>query len=356
MLPDPPDDPAGFTQWLVLANEIGTANALREAEELIAKAEAAWQERIRYSASEQLPALEEYIRKLAETPMIKSGFERLDEMIGGGLHEGLYALGAIPSLGKSTIVAQIGDAVAEQGHPVFMFSLEMSRFELMARSISRLTCTLDKSPGKALAKSTRGILDGRRYSYYNVEESNLIAIAKEEYRRIADKRIYIYEGLDEINMLRINEVVDDFVQRTGRKPVVIVDYLQIIPPVPLGPGFQARNQKQETDANVHALKKLSRRHGIPVIVVSSFNRDAYRKQAGMESFKESGGIEYTADVLLGMQYINGIGEWNFDQAKRRTPREIELLILKNRNGEAFGSVQFKYWARLNIFVETGSTK
>ena len=54
----------------------------------------------------------------------------------------------------------------------------------------------------------------------------------------------------------------------------------------------------------------------------------------MQSFKESGAREYSSDVLLGLQ-LKDVGSqgFNVDEAKKKEPREIELVILKNRNGQ-----------------------
>ncbi|MCE2175451.1 DNA primase, partial [Streptococcus thermophilus] len=57
------------------------------------------------------------------TPCISTGFAMLDEALDGGLYEGLYIVGAISSLGKTTLVTQIADQVASKGQDVLIFSL-----------------------------------------------------------------------------------------------------------------------------------------------------------------------------------------------------------------------------------------
>lgn len=86
------------------------------------------------------------------------------------------------------------------------------------------------------------------------------------------------------------------IAQTGRVPVVLIDYLQIIAPVDVH-----FTDKQNTDRVVTALKKLSRAHEATVLAISSFNRENYNTLTSMASFKESGGIDYSADVLLGLQ-------------------------------------------------------
>lgn len=70
---------------------------------------------------------------------ISTGFENLDKLLDGGLYPGLYVIGANSSLGKTTLVLQIADSIAKSGQGVLIFSLEMSRFELIAKTLSRMS-------------------------------------------------------------------------------------------------------------------------------------------------------------------------------------------------------------------------
>ena len=92
--------------------------------------------------------ISEYIDDLYRNknyPIKKTRFKTLDEQLDGGIKQGLYILGAIPSLGKTTLALQIADNIAKE-HKVIVFSLEQSRFELVSKSLSRLT--FEKSPRK----------------------------------------------------------------------------------------------------------------------------------------------------------------------------------------------------------------
>lgn len=66
-------------------------------------------------------------------------FSELDTELNGGLKSGLYIFGAVSRLGKTTLIQQIADNIASQGHKVIIFSLEQSRFELVCKSLSRIT-------------------------------------------------------------------------------------------------------------------------------------------------------------------------------------------------------------------------
>lgn len=164
----------------------------------------------------------------------------------------------------------------------------------------------------------------------------MLASAFDIYKKVAG-HIFIYEGMGNVNADTIRTKVNQFVSETGRVPVVIVDYLQIIAPF----SAQYSTDKQNIDKTVLELKRISRDQGISVIAISSLNRLNYKEVISMSAFKESGGIEYSADVLLGLQ-LEGMGEEKFDvdAAKQKLPREVELKVLKNRNGSVGNTIHF----------------
>ena len=313
------------------------------------------------AAAYHLNALMGEIAAGANTPAISTGFKLLDKELDGGLYEGLYIIGAISSLGKTTFILQVADQIAQRGHDVLMFSLEMSRYELMAKSISRLT--LENCGGeKSKAKTTRGILSGAKRKNYNNAEKELINQSIKDYAEYS-KYIYIHEAIGDIGVEDIRHEVQKHISFTGNTPIVIIDYLQIIAP------YNTRaSDKQNTDKAVLDLKRLSRDKKIPILAISSFNRDNYTAPVNLASFKESGAIEYSSDILLGLQ-LDGMdnlsqGERNRSQAikqieewKKADPRKAQLKILKNRNGNMGISLYYDYYPMFNTFKEgTGSTE
>ena len=282
------------------------------------------------------------------TPCIPTGFKGIDKALDGGLYEGLYIVGAISSLGKTTLVTQIADQVAKQGHDVLIFSLEMARSEIMAKSISRHTImeVLQTGGDTKNAKTVRGITAGVRYANYNDTEKELIKNAVTAYSDYA-KHIYITEGVGDLGVQQIRETVEKHTRFTGNTPLVIVDYLQI-----LAPANERATDKQNTDKAVMELKRISRDFKTPVIGISSFNRDNYNNAVSMQAFKESGAIEYSSDVLIGLQ-LKGAGDKDFDptEAKKKNPREIELVILKNRNGQTGTKIPLEFYPLFNYFTE-----
>lgn len=303
-----------------------------------------------------LADLDALIDYTGNTPAISTGFTELDRFIDDGLKNGLYVLGAISSLGKSTFCLQIADFIARQGRDVIYYSLEMSKAEIQAKSLSResLAAALSMTGSSRTAKSTNHIMNGRHAKEYTDDERRTICKAREIYKTYAG-RIHIKTGRHTVKDIEAD--IQKHKALTGRTPVLFVDYLQL-----LKTPETRRNltDKQITDENVEALKNLS--HDLPIICISSFNRESYTEPVTLSAFKESGIIEYTSDILIGLQY-NGMDyettETEKDGKTKRTretkeahaARVAELLeaqeriaaegkaqviqckILKNRYGE-----------------------
>lgn len=332
----------------------GLKRAVGALSERAAEAEApADEQREQYMQSSVYHAmgeLKEYIRKNAERPVLSTGFYQVDKELGGGIYTGLYVIGAVSSLGKTTFSLQVADNLAKSGCDVLFFSLEQSRFDLMAKSISRETYGVCRRQKMDLsnAKSSLNILNGSRYSGYSNEERYVIETAFKAYESYSG-HLFIYEGIGNISVEEIREKVKDHIAFTGNKnPVVFIDYLQILKSPE---GDEHATDKQRTDHNITLLKQLSRDFDIPVIAVSSLNRQNYSEKINMAAFKESGAIEYGSDVLIGLQ-LKGAGEKDFDinAAKAKDPREVEFLVIKNRNGRISGEgVGLNYYPAFNCF-------
>ena len=332
-------------QGLIESIAQGEALAMQEAAE---KIEERRQDYLKNSAAAHLQDFINGIAASADTPAISTGFSNLDTALDGGLYEGLYICGAISSLGKTTLITQVADQIAQGGHDVLIFSLEMARTEIMSKSISRHTMQEILSTGGDTrnAKTSRGITDGARWKSYSRAERDLIQAAITKYSEYAG-HIFITEGVGEIGVAQIRDKVQEHISITGNTPVVVIDYLQI-----LSPYNDRATDKQNTDKAVLELKRISRDYKTPVIAISSFNRENYKNAVTMEAFKESGAIEYSSDVLIGLQ-LKGAGKDGFDatEEKRKDRRQVELVILKNRNGRTGDKLSFDYYPLFNLFQE-----
>lgn len=293
------------------------------------------------------------INKNINTTGIKTGFGMLDQKLGGGLYAGLYTLGAISSLGKTSLALQIADNVAASGHDVIFFSLEMSVNELLAKSFSRLSAILAQSGRVNDHYTTRAILNGRP----TVEEYREM----EQLYHSTANHMFVIEGNFTADLNLIHRRIEKHVRLRKTKPVVVVDYLQI-----LLPESDRLTDKQAVDRNIVGLKRLSREFDIPIILISSFNRENYSNTVSYASFKESGAIEYSSDVIIGLQLFavhraaeekNKTEKENIlNDAKNEIPRKVELVILKNRNGKPFDRMLFDFYPQANLFEQKEYTK
>lgn len=303
------------------------------------------------NVASQIGKFWEEIQYTKNFPPISTGFNLLDEALDGGLFpEQLVFIGAISSLGKTTFLLQVLDNMAAgSGMPVLFFSLEMSRNEIIAKSISRysFTTAIQNNIDTRNAKTMRGVIAGYRHKNYSKAEKDLLYTASNIYQQKAGANLYIYEGRGDTGVKEISQTVREFIKLTGTRPIVFIDYLQILAPYDV-----KMTDKQNTDIAVKLLKQLARDESIAIAAISSLNRENYSSRISMQAFKESGAIEYSSDILIGLQ-LKGMGTSDFDvnEAKRKDPREVELHILKNRNGIMSKPILYNYYPAFNYYHE-----
>jgi DNA primase len=271
---------------------------------------------------------------------IKTGLPKLDQTLGGGLYPALYVIGAISSLGKTALALQLADNIAEQGQPVLFFSLEMGRYEMTCRSLARVLYEQHKN-----SEITTGHVLKTSYKGADLYSQAYFQQTLAHYREGPAKHLTLHEGNFDLDINLLKMTVREHVGRTGARPVVFVDYLQVLKPIDL-----RMTEKQHIDLTIVELKRLSRDLDLPVIAVSSFNRANYKTDVAFEAFKESGAIEYTADVVLAMQ-LRKNGDDDINELKNREPRPLELVLLKNRRGRAYQVIDVDYWPKQNFFSE-----
>ena len=349
--------------------------------------------------SDPIPALEtnrellDFFEKGKRKPATSTYFKELDQILGGGLQGGsLYTLGAISSLGKTTFALNIIDQIIhnqyleeklykeqikelekqyhqEKGdyqlendlkkdiskfsQEIIFFSLEMSRQEILSKILSKQTFSHDQSHALTalqIMQNPEGLTDEQKDNLYTCSCNSSSFLNK----------LFFVEGIGNITTEEIRQYCEKHEQKRGTYPIIFIDYLQM-----LAPSNDRYTDKQSIDKSVLELKRIARDFDIPVFVISSLNRESYKDEINMTSFKESGAIEYSSDVLLGMQ-LNGLKEAKQDAKKDNDSlnqkiaelkqgqdgvREIELKILKNRNGIAGSSIHYQYNAKFNHFEE-----
>lgn len=287
----------------------------------------------------------------------KTGYVSLDNI--QPRYPGLYFLGAISSLGKTTFEHQMADQIAASGESVLYFSLEQNRFELYSKSIARsFFLTQQENNSTYPTPSSIEIRSGIASSKY----PNELAEQIERYTKAVGNRMNVIDGTFSMTVEDIENVVTQFITAHKSKPVVIVDYLQIVAPSMSMDGRRRMDTREAVDHIVHRLKSLQSQYNLTAIVISSLNRQNYLTPIDFESFKESGGIEYTADVIWGLQ-LSVMSDELFGregkikekrdkvrEAKTANPRAIDLVCLKNRYGRASYTAQFNYFPASDTFV------
>ena len=263
-----------------------------------------------------------------------TGFSNLDQQ--QFFSPGLYIIGATPAAGKTTFCWQLLEQLAERGEDCIYCSYEMSGLELFTKTAARRLFLKDK-------QTTLTAADIRRGSW-SAQLDNIIS-------EVANSKtnLQVMEMQD--------ETIDDLLIRLKplcldrqKAPVICLDYLQIVP-------SSKETTKLGVDNSVRKLKKFQRDTNTTFIVISSFNRANYTQGVSFESFKESGNIEYTADVVWALQLniLNSINPNNIadsrkkiDDAKKKQPRHIQLKCLKNRQGTNY-DCYFNYYSAHDYF-------
>ena len=304
--------------------------------------------------------------KTAAQEGIRTGFENLDGYT-EGIEPALYVVGAGTGLGKTTFCLQMADYIAASGKDVIYIALEQTPFELASKSISRLAAqiSMKKSSGDGDIITSRKI----RKKAISEEMRPIYEQAKARYIKEIAPHMNIIHFPFRSSATQIIEAVEAW--RANKKtytgadiwPVVFIDYLQVLD----APEDTPKNadRRRQVDDIMFSFKAYSEK--VPVFVISSLNRSNYTARIDYEAFKESGNIEYTGEVIFGLQLKCINDEKMFDSTtetsagqKRKKlqdemekdPREVELICLKNRYGARFGNRRracFKYYPACDLF-------
>jgi replicative DNA helicase len=278
------------------------------------------------TVQEQLTLEDEFLAYLGRrggAAVMSTGIAGLDKALDGGLHAGLTVLGAVSSMGKTSLMLQMADTLAAAGRNVLFITIEMSRMELIAKSAVRGT-----------KERARPLLDGK------LPEEKVRGLIS-AYRQKTGGRVELWEPDAPLTPAFLDEKVSAFCEQ-HENPVLFLDYLQLVAPARAG-----MTEKQTADAAVAMLKQLARRYDMPVMAASSLNREAYRPgsaEPGLSAFKESGSVEYSADLLLVLKYRT-----DADKEIKTGPRHLALTILKNRFGATGESIPLDYEPEKELF-------
>lgn len=272
---------------------------------------------------------------------IPTGMSSLDRALGGGfVRQTLVMLGAAPGVGKTAFAQQVFEGMAAEGSSIVFLNLEMSREQLLARSLSRISS--DFAPYGAPPFKAYEILRGYQWSDTQRE---IIMEAAEEYKRsIAPNVLYNPDGVspDLDNVLSLMDKEARAAEAEGRPaPFVVVDYLQMLQ------GREREDPKETIKRAVASLKSYAIEHNSIVFLITAFNRQSNSSgQVTLESGRDTSAIEYAADLMLGMNYTALEDETakakDLPELQRRNPREYTLKVLKNRMGQSGAEVKMRF--------------
>jgi replicative DNA helicase len=251
---------------------------------------------------------------------VPTGFTRLDDITSGLQPENLIVVAARPAMGKTAWVLNVAvNASVGHGTPVLIFSLEMSKAELMERMLAseaRIDSTrvhrgfIDANDWRTRIYPAANRLSAAPLFIDDTSAPNIIEIRAKARRFRSDSRYF-------------PPTVDDGPAPLG---LIIIDYLQLA----RGLGNRNNDSREREIAEIsRGLKSLAKDLGIPVIAVSQLNRGLERrdnKRPQLSDLRESGAIEQDADLILFVQR-----EEMFDDNPELKGR-AELIIGKNRHG------------------------
>ncbi len=282
-----------------------------------------------------------------------TGIRKMDQMLGGGLYAGLTFLGARPGMGKSTFALQIASEIAAAGSPVLFYSLEMPSVRMEAKILNRAIHM--RYPNSSLTADwflREENNTGKQKGWKLVEKVETEISGSYDKMYIKEREKLSFSGRD------IVQDVEMFMNEKKEKPVVFVDYLQILSSCT---GNRNATERQKNDENINALSSLSNKYDLSVFVISSLNRESYRDEQRplrMDSFKETGGIEYSASVILGLQPRNiRQPKFNYEQEMSKEIRELEIVFLKQRYGVTGmkANVSVDFHAAKDLYMEKGAS-
>ena len=311
-------------------------------------------------------------RPLTAGAAVPTGFKKLDEFLDGGLPSGLVFIGGLSSLGKTTLALQMAENMAKNKYPagadgvirgrdVLYFALEQSKNDLLSKILSRRTylASIEAKQKEALAKTNIQLMHREQWQSWLPDEWNTLWKCYQEFQKDVGDNLYLIESPGDITALDIVKFTEKHIAFTGRVPIVIVDYLQILKAID-----PKMTDKQAVDRTIVTLARLAKMQETTVIGISSFNRENYWQKASMTAFKDSGNLEYSAEILFAIapaEVKEASGETDktenketVEKCREAKEKHLQLHVLKNKSGKVTGSKRkllFNYHSWFNYFEE-----
>lgn len=260
---------------------------------------------------------------------LRTGFTDLDNML-TGLHGGeLILVAARPAMGKTAFVLNIAHHVAvKERVPVVLFSLEMSREQLVTRLVA-----------------VDSMVDARNLKTGDMSEADWTKIIQSA-DDLAKVNIYIDDN-SSITMPELRTKCRKLKQTEGIG-LIIIDYLQL-----MSSSGKVESRQLFISEVSRSLKALARELNVPVIALSQLNRAADSRpdhKPVLADLRESGAIEQDADVVM---FIYRDEYYNPETTEK--PGVAEIIIAKQRNG-ATGPVELAWLSRYTKFANLAKNR
>jgi len=267
---------------------------------------------------------EELQRDGSEVTGISTGFRDLDRKLAGLHPTNLIIIAARPGMGKSALALNMAQNVALTEHTVAIFSLEMSREEV----VTRMLCA-------------KGRIDSQRLRTGRLSEGDFTKLSNAA-GALYKQNIYV----DDSPGLTVTEIRAKC-RRLRRKPgldLVVVDYLQLMN------GSGQENRQQEIAMISRSLKNLARELHLPIIALSQLNRAVEAredKRPRLGDLRESGAVEQDADVVMFIYR----DEYYYPE-KVESKGVAEIVIAKHRQG-GVGKIDMTFLPEFTLFADMG---
>lgn len=278
---------------------------------------------IREIVNESFARIEQRYEQRDSLSGLSTGFYDLDEMTSGWNRSDLVIVAARPSMGKTAFTLNLAQhAAVECGVPVAVFSLEMSKEQL----VQRLLCSEARIDANKL-----------RSGFLQTNDWTALANAM---GRLGEAPLYIDDS-PVVSALDIRAKCRRLKAEMKDLGLVIIDYIQLMT------GRKSTdNRVQEVSEISRGLKTLARELNVPVIALSQLSRAVearQNKRPMLSDLRESGSIEQDADIVM---FIYRDDYYNPESEHRG---EAEIIIAKQRNGPV-GTVELLYQASITRFL------
>lgn len=246
---------------------------------------------------------------------ISTGISCIDAALCGGLvRQTIVLLGAAPGMGKTSLAAQIGENLAKDGHDILFINLEMSREQLLSRSLARIA----NRRGHHI--STNDILRGYKWT---IDTEEAVYEAADEYKQTVAQHLLYNPGQETTDLDEIMKKIQDEQARIGHAPIVFLDYLQL-----LTGKVKDRDEEpvQTIKRAMQTLKGYAIANNTIVFLITANNRESMKSgDSDLNSSRDTSNIEYGADMHLGLVYKA------LEETEQGGPKDIkELRAMKSR--------------------------